>query len=62
MTSTELQAWLATPIDWEAFGEVTLALLPNDRGEVIEMPRHTHGRGVRQRPQPKPVKAKKPSK
>jgi hypothetical protein len=34
MTSTELQAWLATPIDWEAFEEVTIALLPNDRGEV----------------------------
>ena len=34
MTSTELQAWLATPIEWEAFEEVNIALLPNDCGEV----------------------------
>jgi hypothetical protein len=34
MTSTALQAWLATPIDWEAYEEVAFALLPDDRGEV----------------------------
>jgi hypothetical protein len=61
VTPTDLQAWLATPIDWEAFEEVTLALLP-DRGEVIEMPRHAHGKGVRARPQPAPIKLKKGSK
>jgi hypothetical protein len=42
MISTALQAFMDAPIDWEAFEEVTLALLP-DRGEVIEILRHIHG-------------------
>ena len=42
MISTALQAFMDAPIDWEAFEEVTLALLP-DRGEVIEIPCHIHG-------------------
>ena len=55
VTNPELIEWLGTPIDWEAFEEVTLVLLP-DRGEVIEMPSYIHGPGVRKRPTPQPFK------
>jgi hypothetical protein len=34
----------------------------NNPEEVTRMPRNTHGAGVRKRPQPQPIKTKKPSK
>jgi len=61
VTPTDVDAFMSQPVDMDQFHEVTLALL-DDRGEVIEMPRHTHGKGVRARPQPAPIKVKKPSK
>jgi hypothetical protein len=58
---TDLDAWMEEPINWDEFEEVTLSLL-DSRGGEPDMPRHTHGKGVRARPEPKPIKLPKQGK
>jgi hypothetical protein len=58
MTTPELEDFWDQPVDWESYREIVFSLLPNDRrGEDVS--RRIHGPGLRQRPQPKPVKVKK---
>jgi hypothetical protein len=62
MSATDLQAFLSQPVDIGEYEEVTLALLDDREGGEPEMPRQTHGKGVRAIPQPQPIKRPKKAK
>jgi hypothetical protein len=56
----DLQTFLDEPFNLDEREEVTLSLL-SDRGQEggdFKTARKTHGKGVRARPQPQPVKVK----